>query len=102
MAGAIPVGWESLMVALGFAILLLPSGLTALGGYRDVVLGFYGLLLLAGARASNGATFPASNRPSATPMPRSMTTLMTAFRQSWLSRPNIQTRTSSPATLGKT
>jgi hypothetical protein len=26
-----------LLIALGFAILLLPSGLTALGGYRDVV-----------------------------------------------------------------
>ena len=39
-----------LLVALGFAILLLlPSGLIALGGYRDVVLVFYGGLLLAGA-----------------------------------------------------
>ena len=36
-------------MALGFAILLLPSGLTALGGYRDVVLVVYGGLLLAGA-----------------------------------------------------
>jgi uncharacterized membrane protein YbhN (UPF0104 family) len=35
-------------IALGFAILLLPSGLTALGGYRDVVLIFYGALILAG------------------------------------------------------
>ena len=38
-----------LVVALGFAILLLPSGLTALGGYRTVVLLSYGGLLLAGA-----------------------------------------------------
>jgi hypothetical protein len=38
-----------LLVALGFAILLLPSGLTALGGYRGVVLASYGGLLLAGA-----------------------------------------------------
>jgi hypothetical protein len=38
-----------LLLALGFAILLLPSGLTALGGYRDVVLVAYGGLLLAGA-----------------------------------------------------
>ena len=37
------------LVALGFAILLLPSGLTALGGYRDVVLVVYAGLLLAGA-----------------------------------------------------
>jgi hypothetical protein len=43
---AIGVG---LLLALGFAILLLPSGLTALGGYRDVVLVAYGGLLLAGA-----------------------------------------------------
>jgi glycosyltransferase 2 family protein len=42
---AIGVG---LLVALGFAILLLPSGLTALGGYRDVVLVVYAGLLLAG------------------------------------------------------
>jgi len=34
---------------LGFAILLLPSSLTALGGYRDVVLVSYGGMLLAGA-----------------------------------------------------
>jgi hypothetical protein len=40
-----------LLIALGFAILLLPSGLTALGGYRDVVLVVYGGLLLAGALA---------------------------------------------------
>jgi uncharacterized membrane protein YbhN (UPF0104 family) len=38
-----------LLVALGFAFLLLPSGLTALGGYRGVVLVSYGGLLLAGA-----------------------------------------------------
>jgi hypothetical protein len=37
-----------LVVALGFAILLLPSGLTALGEYRSVVLVSYGGLLLAG------------------------------------------------------
>ena len=39
-----------LLVALGFAILLLlPTGLIALGGYRDLVLVVYGGLLLAGA-----------------------------------------------------
>ena len=38
-----------LLIALGFIILLLPSGLTALGGYRDVVLVVYGALILAGA-----------------------------------------------------
>jgi hypothetical protein len=38
-----------LMIALGFVVLLLPSGLTALGGYRDVVLVVYGALILAGA-----------------------------------------------------
>ena len=38
-----------LLVALGFTVLLLPSGLTALGGYRDMVLAVYGGLLLAGA-----------------------------------------------------
>ena len=38
-----------LLVAMGFVILLLPSGLTALGGYRDAVLVIYGVLLLAGA-----------------------------------------------------
>src|SRR5262249_9391422 len=37
-----------LLVVLGFVILLLPSGLTALGGYRDVVLVGYGTLILAG------------------------------------------------------
>jgi hypothetical protein len=40
-----------LLIALGFAILLFPSGLTALGGYRDVVLVVYGGLLLAGVLA---------------------------------------------------
>jgi glycosyltransferase 2 family protein len=38
-----------LMIALGFVVLLLPSGLNALGGYRDVVLVVYGALILAGA-----------------------------------------------------
>jgi glycosyltransferase 2 family protein len=38
-----------LLIALGFVILLLPSGLSALGGYRDLVLMVYGTLLLAGA-----------------------------------------------------
>jgi glycosyltransferase 2 family protein len=38
----------SLLVAFGFAILLLPSGLAALGGYRDAMLLLYGGLLLAG------------------------------------------------------
>jgi uncharacterized protein (TIRG00374 family) len=42
---AIGVG---LLVAIGFAVLLLPSGLTALGGYRNVVLVVYGGLLAAG------------------------------------------------------
>jgi glycosyltransferase 2 family protein len=42
---AIGVG---VLVALGFVILLLPSGLTALGGYRDVVFVVYAGLLLAG------------------------------------------------------
>jgi uncharacterized membrane protein YbhN (UPF0104 family) len=37
------------LIALGFVILLLPSGLSALGGYRDLVLMVYGALLLAGA-----------------------------------------------------
>jgi glycosyltransferase 2 family protein len=37
-----------LLVALGFVILLLPAGLTALGEYRDVVVIVYGALLLAG------------------------------------------------------
>jgi uncharacterized membrane protein YbhN (UPF0104 family) len=38
-----------LLIALGFVILLLPSGLSALGGYRDLVLMAYGTLLFAGA-----------------------------------------------------
>jgi hypothetical protein len=38
-----------LLVAMGFVILLLPSSLTALGGYRDTALVVYGALLLAGA-----------------------------------------------------
>jgi hypothetical protein len=38
-----------LLVAMGFVILLLPSSLTALSGYRDTVLIVYGVLLLAGA-----------------------------------------------------
>ncbi len=37
-----------LMIVLGFVVLLLPSGLTALGGYRNVVLVVYGALILAG------------------------------------------------------
>src|ERR1700687_4747783 len=37
-----------LLIALGLFILLLPSGLSALGGYRDLVLMLYGALLLAG------------------------------------------------------
>src|SRR5262249_27232642 len=31
-----------LLIVLGFVVLLLPSGLTALGGYRDMVLVVYG------------------------------------------------------------
>jgi uncharacterized membrane protein YbhN (UPF0104 family) len=38
-----------LLIALGFVILLLPSGLSALGGYRVLVLIVYGALLFAGA-----------------------------------------------------
>jgi hypothetical protein len=38
-----------LLLVLGFVVLLLPSGLTALGGYRDVVLIVYGALMLVGA-----------------------------------------------------
>jgi len=38
-----------LLVALGFVILLLPSSLAALAGYRDLVLIFYGALLLGAA-----------------------------------------------------
>src|SRR6266508_4230919 len=41
------VGLAMLMV-FGFVILLLPSGLTALGGYRDLVLVVYGALILVG------------------------------------------------------
>ena len=33
-------------IALGFVILLLPFGLSALGGYRDLVLTIFGMLLL--------------------------------------------------------
>ena len=36
-------------IALGFVILLLPSGLSALGGYRDLVLMIFGTLLLSAA-----------------------------------------------------
>jgi uncharacterized membrane protein YbhN (UPF0104 family) len=42
---AIGVG---VLIALAFVILLLPSGLAALGGYRDALLAVYGALLLAG------------------------------------------------------
>jgi uncharacterized membrane protein YbhN (UPF0104 family) len=39
-----------LLIAIGFGILLLmPSSLTALGGYREVVLGLYGAMLLVAA-----------------------------------------------------
>src|SRR6516165_9365263 len=38
-----------LLIVLGFVVLLLPSGLTALSGYRDVVLIVYGALVLVGA-----------------------------------------------------
>jgi hypothetical protein len=37
-----------LLIIIGFGVLLLPSGLTALGGYREVVLIVYGALLAAG------------------------------------------------------
>jgi uncharacterized membrane protein YbhN (UPF0104 family) len=40
-----------LLIAFGFVVLLLPSGLTALGGYRHVVLIVYGGLLVAGGLA---------------------------------------------------
>src|SRR6516225_8998340 len=36
-------------IALGFVILLLPFGLSALGGYRDLVLTIFGMLLLGAA-----------------------------------------------------
>ena len=38
-----------MLIVLGFVVLLLPSGLTALGGYREVVLVVYGALIIAGA-----------------------------------------------------
>jgi len=38
-----------LLIVLGFVVLLLPSGLTALSGYRDVVLIVCGALILVGA-----------------------------------------------------
>jgi uncharacterized membrane protein YbhN (UPF0104 family) len=39
-----------LLIAIGFAILLLlPSSLTALGGHREMVLAFYGAMLVAAA-----------------------------------------------------
>src|SRR6266481_3644973 len=38
-----------LLIVLGFVVLLLPSGLTALSGYRDVVLIVYDALILVGA-----------------------------------------------------
>lgn len=37
-----------LLIALGFFVMLLPSGLSAFGGYRDLVLVLYGTLLFAG------------------------------------------------------
>jgi uncharacterized membrane protein YbhN (UPF0104 family) len=40
-----------LLIAFGLLILLLPSGLTALGGYRDLVLVVYGAVIVAGALA---------------------------------------------------
>jgi uncharacterized membrane protein YbhN (UPF0104 family) len=39
----------AVLIVLGFLILLLPSGLAGLGGYRDVALLVYGALLLTGA-----------------------------------------------------
>jgi uncharacterized membrane protein YbhN (UPF0104 family) len=39
------------LLALGFLVLLLPSGLTALGGYREEVLIVYGAALVAGVVA---------------------------------------------------
>jgi uncharacterized membrane protein YbhN (UPF0104 family) len=38
----------ALLIALGFAILLLPAGRSALGTYRDLVLMLYGALLVCG------------------------------------------------------
>jgi hypothetical protein len=40
-----------LMLAFGFGVLLIPSPLTALAGYRDVVLGIYGAALAIGVTA---------------------------------------------------
>jgi glycosyltransferase 2 family protein len=40
-----------LLITLGFVILLLPSGLTALGGYRNIVVILYGVALVAGVLA---------------------------------------------------
>jgi uncharacterized membrane protein YbhN (UPF0104 family) len=40
-----------LLIVLAFIILLLPSGVTALGGYHDVVLIIYGALIFAGLLA---------------------------------------------------
>jgi glycosyltransferase 2 family protein len=40
-----------LLIVLGFVVLLLSSGLTALSGYREMVLIVYGALILAGALA---------------------------------------------------
>jgi uncharacterized protein (TIRG00374 family) len=37
-----------LLIALGFFVMLLPSGLSAFGGYRDLVLVVYGTLLFTG------------------------------------------------------
>jgi glycosyltransferase 2 family protein len=39
----------AVLVVLGFVVLLLPSGVTAVGGYRDLVLVVYGALILAGS-----------------------------------------------------
>ena len=57
-----------LMIALAFGILLLPSALTALAGYRDAVLVVYGAMLMAGliglllcpcwSRSSSGGDLP--------------------------------------------
>src|SRR5262245_57876233 len=38
-----------LLIVLGFVVLLFPSGLTALSGYRDLVLIVYGALIVVGA-----------------------------------------------------
>ena len=47
-----------LLVALGFVILLLPAGLTALGEYRDVIVIVYGGVLLAGGGFQHGQHLP--------------------------------------------